>query len=206
MVDKGIAVMLVVVVNGVVTVDFLLTDRVLLVPTKQQLYGPRLDFRFGSHITRTPTAILSIVAYAHIHEGTGKIAFILIDGLEDCPRKARGLASAQLRSIARSPRGRANFAVCIVVAATVHIAVGREDVMQVGARRGLVVEPALRPRVLTVVARAFSSIVATLVLAKMIDVGRRAVRVVGIHIPKLEVGRVILKQFPDLAAGVLYFV
>ena len=94
MVDKRIAVMLVVIVNGIVAVDFLLTHRVLLIPTQQHLYSPRLDFRFRRHVTRPPTTVLGIIAHTHVHDGASEVTLVFIDGFKHCSGEARSLAIA----------------------------------------------------------------------------------------------------------------
>ena len=87
----------------------------------------------------------------------------------------------------------------------VHEAVGREDVVQVASRGGLLVaaEPALRPGVLTVVAVAFHIVAAALVLAEGVGVGRGAVGDVGIHVPHHAVAFVVgaPEGVPNLLVG-----
>ena len=76
-----------------------------------------------------------------------------------------------------------NFAEGKVAAFGIHKAVGREDVVQIGAWGGLVVQPALRPYMLAVVTITFLSVIAALIGAEIVIVFRGAARDVGVNVP-----------------------
>ena len=69
----------------------------------------------------------------------------------------------------------------------IDLSIRRKDMMQIGARRRLAVEPALRPRMLAVVAVALAGVVAALVAAESEIVGGRGARTIGVHVPHFAV-------------------
>ena len=93
-VDEGVAVVLVVSENDVVAVDFLLADGVLVAPAEEHVDGPGLDYRLVGHSAGAPVGVFVEVAHAHIHDGAGEIAFILVDRLEH----GAGIAQRRLAS------------------------------------------------------------------------------------------------------------
>ena len=82
MVDKRVSVMLIISVYGIVTIDFLLTHRVLLVPVHEHGDGPRQDFRLVGHVAAAPIVVFTVVTNAHVHEGASVVALISINRLK----------------------------------------------------------------------------------------------------------------------------
>ena len=180
MVDEGVAVVLVA-VDGVVAVDFLLADGVLVAPAQQHGHGPGFDVGLVGHAAGAPVVVFAAVAHAHVEVAAGDVTLVFVDGFKHLARVALRDARSQLGAVARGVGGVIDLAEGIVAALRVDEAIGGIHVEEVAAGRGALVEPALRPGVLAVPAVAFLFVFATQARAQ-------AVFVVGIDVPNLAVG------------------
>ena len=164
MVDEGVAVALDT-KNGIVAVNFLLADGVVVAPAQKHVDSPVLDDGLVGHATATPIGIFAVVAHTHVHNGTGKVALVFVDRLKDFAIiSQRRLARSQFRAILRSPCGITYLTIGEVAPLVVHKTIGGEDMMKVGGRRAGVIEPTLWPRVLTIEAVTFLLVGAALVI------------------------------------------
>ena len=95
-------------------------------------------------------------------------------------------------SVCGSPFGISHLAEGIIAALIIDPTIRRENMVQVGARRRLLVKPTLRPGVFAVIAVAFLCTTAsTLILPQIICIGWRSTRTVGIHVPHYAIAFVI---------------
>ena len=186
MVDEGVAVVLMA-VHHIVAVLLLLAHGVHAVPLQEQTDGPLREHGItvaGEHVAREAGDAV-VVACRHIEVAAREVALVLVHGFEHRLRISRERAFAQFAQRLHRPAGghrtaAGTFAVGVVAALTVHLAVGGIDMECIAVHRRRIVEPALGERVLAVVAVAHHLIVAAC-LARRPVLGR-------VHVPDFAVG------------------
>ena len=154
-VDEGVPVVLEL-IDGVVAADFFLAHRVLSRPLEQQLFRPRLEVAPAEVGLGLHAEVFVHVADRHVEVGAGEIAFEIVDRLEHLAGIAGDVGGAHFAAVGAGPGRVGHLAEGQVAAFGVDIAVGGDEVEEVGVHRGhAAAEPAFGHGMLSVVAVAF---------------------------------------------------